>query len=251
VGNTAMDIHGTLVYANKAFANMHGYEVEEVVGRHYSFCHIDQSEMNLVERVCKSGTIVNEEHLHTKKNGSTFPILLNANVIRGEEGAVFFVSSTLIDISERKRMEQELEHKNVRLEETNIALRVVITNSQQERETTEQRMSHMIKTVANPFIAKLKESSLSKEQEAYIRILESNLNGIATSLSTSVHGRFKALTPTEVSVATLISEGKRTKEIAEILHLSVRTVEAHRHNIRRKLRITNEDANLQTVLLSL
>ncbi len=48
------------------------------------------------------------------------------------------------------------------------------------------------------------------------------------------------LTAREKEVLQLIAEGRGTKEMAEMLHLSIKTVEAHRQNIMKKL-------NLKTV----
>ncbi len=48
------------------------------------------------------------------------------------------------------------------------------------------------------------------------------------------------LTTREREVLQLIAEGRGTKEMAEMLHLSIKTVEAHRQNIMKKL-------NLKTV----
>lgn len=45
------------------------------------------------------------------------------------------------------------------------------------------------------------------------------------------------LSPSEIEVARLIAEGKTTKEIANIKHLSFHTVNTHRKNIFRKLGI--------------
>jgi len=45
------------------------------------------------------------------------------------------------------------------------------------------------------------------------------------------------LTPKERSVLQLIAEGKSTKEIADILHVSVSTVETHRQHIMEKLNL--------------
>ncbi len=47
------------------------------------------------------------------------------------------------------------------------------------------------------------------------------------------------LTAREREVIQLIAEGKSTKEIADILHVSVKTIETHRQNVMKKLRISS------------
>ncbi|MEN9978702.1 MAG: hypothetical protein RLZZ569_1327, partial [Bacteroidota bacterium] len=49
----------------------------------------------------------------------------------------------------------------------------------------------------------------------------------------------KELTNKEIEIVTLISQGFTSKEIAEKIYISVRTVETHRHNILKKLNIPN------------
>lgn len=48
-------------------------------------------------------------------------------------------------------------------------------------------------------------------------------------------GRLNVLTAREREVAQLLAEGKTNKEVADTLHLSVKTVQTHRANIMRKL----------------
>ena len=45
------------------------------------------------------------------------------------------------------------------------------------------------------------------------------------------------LTDREFEVFQLLGQGKGTRDIAEKLHLSVKTVEAHRANIKTKLKL--------------
>jgi DNA-binding NarL/FixJ family response regulator len=65
---------------------------------------------------------------------------------------------------------------------------------------------------------------------------------LANDLARTYHGdRFKApfepLTTREREVLKLIAEGKSSKEVASLLFISVRTVQNHRANIMRKLKI--------------
>jgi DNA-binding NarL/FixJ family response regulator len=48
-----------------------------------------------------------------------------------------------------------------------------------------------------------------------------------------------ALTDREIQIVNLITEGGSSREIGEKLQITVKTVEAHRHNILKKLRLKN------------
>ena len=54
-----------------------------------------------------------------------------------------------------------------------------------------------------------------------------------------VRDRLERLTPREREVMALLVDGKTTKEIAYDLHLSARTVEAHRRTVLRKMNVTS------------
>ena len=60
-----------------------------------------------------------------------------------------------------------------------------------------------------------------------------------------------ALTISELKIAELVSEGLRTKEIAEHLDISRHTVSWHRKNIRSKLNLGKKNENLQQALRAL
>jgi len=53
-------------------------------------------------------------------------------------------------------------------------------------------------------------------------------------------------TPREVEIASLIKDGKTTKEIGRLLNISTSTVNIYRNSIRCKLNLNNKKINLQT-----
>jgi len=63
-------------------------------------------------------------------------------------------------------------------------------------------------------------------------------------------GGENALTVRELNIAAMIRKGSSTKEIAESLNISTRTVETYRDNIRKKLGIAGMKVSLQSVLNS-
>jgi DNA-binding CsgD family transcriptional regulator len=52
-------------------------------------------------------------------------------------------------------------------------------------------------------------------------------------------------------VATLVKDGRTTKEVSEILSISTTTVDFHRKNIRKKLGLKMKKINLRSHLLSM
>lgn len=65
------------------------------------------------------------------------------------------------------------------------------------------------------------------------RLLKKTQSAHGMAVQSPIH----ALSNREFEVFTLIGQGKRTVEIADTLHLSAKTVEAHRANIVKKLNI--------------
>lgn len=59
------------------------------------------------------------------------------------------------------------------------------------------------------------------------------------------------MTPKEIQVANLIKAEKSSKDISELLNVSVRAVDFHRGNLRKKIGLKNKKANLRSCLLSL
>ena len=63
--------------------------------------------------------------------------------------------------------------------------------------------------------------------------------------------KYLKLTPSEIEVANLIRYGFNSKEIADIMNLSPRTIYNYRENIRKKFGLENKKTDLRSHLLSL
>ncbi len=107
-----------------------------------------------------------------------------------------------------------------------------------------------VKELIQPYLEKLKNSRLDEKQATYLEIVESNLKTILSPFIQGMPVDHLKLTPTEIQVANLIKQGKTSKEIANILHISSRTIDTHRYNIRTKIGLKSKKTNLRTYLLS-
>jgi DNA-binding CsgD family transcriptional regulator/PAS domain-containing protein len=153
---------------------------------------------------------------------------------------------------ERLRLqEKELQHKTEKLEETNIALKVLLEHRQHDREQLEERIVANIRELALPYLEKLQHSGLAERQRTLVDIVVDHLGDIVSSFLHRLSTVNLLLTPQEIEVATLVRQGKSSQEIADVLGVSLATVSFHRKKLRRKLGLSKNGVNLRTYLLGL
>jgi PAS domain S-box-containing protein len=150
-----------------------------------------------------------------------------------------------------REREADLESEKANLQETNTALKVLLKRRDLDKHEFEDHVMYNVKELILPFMDRLKAVTSDERQQAYLSILESNLSDITTAFSRRLSLEYYGLTPSELKVANFIRQGKRTHEIASLLGLSKRTIDAVRMSIRRKLRIQNKRVNLRTFLMSI
>ncbi len=155
-----------------------------------------------------------------------------------------------LEIASRQRSEKALRKREIELEETNTALKVLIQGIEEAKQETEEQIVWNINEQIVPYLEKLKRFSVGEKSQAYLALLESNLKDIAAAFPNRLSATFSTLTPTEIEVAKLIMQGKTTKEIAGVMSIATSTIDFHRNNIRKKVGITNSAVNLRNYLSS-
>ncbi|WP_305065641.1 PAS domain-containing sensor histidine kinase [Methanococcoides sp.] len=107
--NSTSKVDGIINHANAAFVEIWGYDsLEEVVGHPipYFFVNPDDA-LPILELLNKTGKWEGN-YLAKRKDGSTFIAQSLASVIRDEKGKLIGYHSSVIDITERKQMEEAL-----------------------------------------------------------------------------------------------------------------------------------------------
>ena len=254
-GYALVDLSDRIIEFNSAFKDMLGYPTEgELRGKRINEItstkwHSAESKI-FEEQVHKRGYSELYEKEYIKKDGTVFPIELRTYLVRNHNGKPAGMWAWVRDISERKQAEQELAMKTHNLQEVNTALRVLLKEREKDQRENEEKILSNVRELILPYVEKLRHSGLVAGQKACVDILEFNLNEIVSPFSSRLSSRFLSLTPTEIRIANLVKGGKSTKEMADLLNVSTRTVESHRDRIRRKLGIKNDKANLRSYLLS-
>jgi len=248
-------------YMNHALEMLTGFSSEELVGRKAPypwFIHETQNETLVDLNNAMRKGLRGLEKVFQRKDGKQFTVEITSASIRKNRELKYYIANW-VDITERKQVEtalvqreRELQIKTINLEETNTALKVLLKKREEDKIELEKKVLFNVRELVTPYIEKLKRSMLDESQEAYVEVLESNLNDIISPFSARLSSSYLKFTSTELKVSNLIKHGKTTKEIAMLLNLSDHTVAAHRKSIRSKIGIKNQKkANLRNHLLSL
>ena len=159
-------------------------------------------------------------------------------------------------IATRISAEEELQESNKQLslerkalQESNTAMRTVLKRIEEEKHEIYRHIKLNVDKIIIPILHAL-DLEIPQVQRKYVELLKTNLEEITSPFISHLSSSYHSLTPIEITICNMIRNGLRTKEIAQMRAVSTATVNRHRENIRRKLKITNSDVNLATYLQS-
>ena len=130
-------------------------------------------------------------------------------------------------------------------------MKVLLQQMKENKNEVERNVYNNLEKLVFPYLEKLKPEISGPKGNFCLDILESNLKNITKLFSPSLSEKISKLTPAELQITDLIKHGKTTKEIAELLNLSRRTINFHRENIRNKLGLKNQKVNLRSHLMTI
>jgi PAS domain S-box-containing protein len=157
-GHHSLDNEGTFIAINDTELAWLGYTREEVVGRmKFSDILTEQSLQTFRENFPhfkEQGWISDLEFELVRKDGTPMWVLLSATAIKDAEGNFVASRSTFVDITERKRAQEEIHQLNkdleYRVEERTSQLEAAIAeleSSQQALSTSEERFRLLVEGV--------------------------------------------------------------------------------------------------------
>lgn len=109
LGVTITDAKGKIVYTNPAEAGMHGYSIEELIGKDARTLAPASLWRDLSKEEMKEIKSWSRESLSRRKDGTSFPVWLISDAITNDEGEPVGIITISEDITERKRMDTEFE----------------------------------------------------------------------------------------------------------------------------------------------
>ncbi len=137
------------------------------------------------------------------------------------------------------------------LRETNIALNSLLKSREQDRVILEGTIANNVNQLIMPYVERLETEPLSAKEQTFVTIIKGYLDNLISPFLHRMSTINQHLTPQELKIATLIRQGRSTKEIGAALDLTVNGVGFHRKSIRAKLGLTGSGKNLRSQLMAL
>ncbi|MFH2092782.1 MAG: helix-turn-helix transcriptional regulator [Pseudomonadota bacterium] len=149
---------------------------------------------------------------------------------------------------DRHHIEQEILKKNILLVEKNITLKHLLDQRENEKQEIRDEINKKVQNLILPLIGRIQTNG-SESDKLYLSALIKNLNDIVVPINHATK-KMSSLSSRELEICNLIVQGCHSNAIADMLCLSVQTVNTHRKNIRKKLGINSSGINLFTYIKS-
>lgn len=252
-------LDGTILEISPSIEKYSPLKREELIGRSIYDFYVDKDRRNDFLETIRDRRYVHDFEIKLRDHqDGVWTCSITAALMAGDEEGSPRIVGSMRDISERKQneeilkqREEELSVKSRNLEEVNTALKVLLKQREEDRKEIEENVLANVNASILPYLEKLKDGPLTHHQKTYLDILRMQIQEITSPFRSRLSRTMFDLTPQETQVADLVKHGNTTKEIAGALGISIKTVDFHRDNIRRKLGIKNCPTNLRSFLLRL
>ena len=121
----------------------------------------------------------------------------------------------------------------------------------QDRDDALKEVFLKIRALIMPLLRDLTQEETDPGRIQKLRMLEKHVDKLDIPVISKLPIRDHPLTHRELQVALYIKEGYTSKEIADLLCVSKKTVDYHRKNLRHKFHLKSRDSSLQTYLMGL
>ncbi|MCU0600611.1 MAG: PAS domain S-box protein, partial [Desulfobacterales bacterium] len=116
-GVATADLNGFITYTNQAWADMHGYAPQALIGKHLSMFHSDEQNINEVipfnKKTMRTGYNSGEIG-HKRSDGSLFATNMTTTLQRDETGKAIGFIGVATDLSDQKRVEEALRESEIK-----------------------------------------------------------------------------------------------------------------------------------------
>lgn len=250
----------TLTFVNRAYVEYYGISKEELIGQSM-LSLVAEEDRDMVTKQIQALSIQNPSYMNeqkvVRKGGKIGWLQWSNRIIHDQNGKVLDYQSVGRDITTRKMAElqlhnsrKELYRQKESLVKKNIAFQEIIEQIEVDKNRYKEKIAINIREVVFPVMQRMSIEYPELENK-YLKVLRKMLQNIMSAYGLKLSSLKQKLTPREIEICNMLISGLSNKEISRLLHVSARTIEIHRGNIRRKFSLINSGVNLVAFLQSM
>lgn len=258
-------LDGKIISTNQTFLNMMGYTSKEILNMSF-FDFVSESDKEselptLQSAILFGDTISSVERNYVKKDGTVLPVIVKGWVIKDESGTPIqmgaFVKDNTLKVKPEKfessygqrdpeQLEEDLELKNQELNSKIAQLiekkGLLLTVHNQLKAIIEEKPDNIIEV-----IKEILSDMQPDNSDDFWSQFEMTFGQVNKSFYDNLYEHCPNLTSNEKKIAAFIRMSMSTKEISNITHQTIRSIEMARTRLRGKLGMTR-DQNLTAFL---
>ncbi|MFW6334367.1 MAG: PAS domain-containing protein [Desulfosalsimonas sp.] len=238
----------TVLAVNERVCDIYGLTCREIVGRDLRTFFADTSQSALARALAglKGYETWAGEVSGLREQEEYFPVDLT--IKRLPLGDRVLICLVIHDLTEYVTLKRHLQEEKKSRREMYVTMRNLMKAFEKEKHGLESEVAQRIESILLPAIDRLKKEPSAEIRTMYLDILREQCLDLTKGFRQGLDSRFLSLSATELKVCKLIKQGYCTKEIANELGLAFETVQTHRRNIRKKLKIRGRKVNLFAAL---
>lgn len=258
------DSKGLITYANDKFCRISGYQLDELIGKSHRILNSNTHPKEFfldMWRTISSGKVWEGDICNRTKSGALYWVKTTILPDTDSRGVITQYIAIRTDITESVRLasvysdskrhlaqlSSQLEVERHSLKNKDIALNEIINQVENAKSTVEINIRDNLEKIVTPIIDRMQEKSCPAMTN-FLELLRYNLQSISAPFLGG-KPQTSGLSPKEITICNMIRAGLTTKQIANQLSLSPRTVEKHRENIRARLNLDSKKVNLASYLM--
>ncbi len=254
VGCVCLDSEAVVRSVNAAAAALLGVEPGQPLGRPFSTFVIDDASGRLtngqLELIATGSARVHHVRLHDGRGtevSATAVALADRSAMRGDIRYRIILMPRDYDGAPQSALLAERDeactNHDADVERLRLGVQALAEQLVGERLRVSQLVRSNVQQALLPLLMRLRERC-ERDQGPVFDALERGLRDLESGFATRLAEGGFGLTSRELEICHMLREGLSSKEISQSLSLSPQSVDTHRRNIRRKLRLTNQSQPL-------
>ncbi len=258
-GIVITNLKGRFLSANKAFQKLLNYTDDEIVALCFNDISTNtdkETEINFINRaLTKSKDSEIFEKVYLTKSGNHIPVRVTCWIINDYAGKPLQLGVYVKDISyekkaeklERSLLQKEKEQLELELQAKTQELNSKVTQLIEKNELVNNLVNQLENLIIIPpekMYAKTKSiirELKNKTNEDFWTQFETTFGQINQSFYKNIFHAFPSLTGNERKISAFLKMNLSTKDISNITHQSIRSIEMARSRLRKKLHLKRTD----------